>query len=48
MKIQDCRQCPFHISSVADCALCRYNNEAGYRAIFQGEVISCPRDEKRR
>ena len=46
MRLQECRKCLHHIKSIADCTLCRINREIDYRIIFQGDVISCPLDEK--
>jgi hypothetical protein len=48
MKIHQCRQCSFFVEAMADCTVCTHGNDMQHRVVFQGSVISCPRDARRR
>jgi hypothetical protein len=48
MKLDDCKRCSNHIDAMADCALCRYDYGIAYRAVNQGQVISCPIDGEKK
>lgn len=47
MRLSNCRQCNFFVGSIADSTLCRFAHETSYRAVYQQEVVSCPRDKKK-
>lgn len=44
MTLSLCKKCGHHIESVADCTLCRHGNDVNHRVIFNGAVLSCPKD----
>lgn len=48
MKIHQCRQCSFFVEAMADCTVCIHGNDMQHRVVFQGSVVSCPRDARRR
>lgn len=46
MRLSNCKQCNHFMQSMADCAVCTYDLELSYRAVYRGDVISCPMDSK--
>ncbi|PKL40066.1 MAG: hypothetical protein CVV44_07570 [Spirochaetae bacterium HGW-Spirochaetae-1] len=48
MKLEECRQCEFHMEHVSDSILCRFNHEIEHRVLNGDTVIACPKAEKPR
>ena len=45
MELKNCQRCKHYLQNITDTTVCRFKNEIYFRPIFNGKIISCPKDE---